>query len=229
MKTWIYLLFIFATPLVHSDEGSFKKILTKFETKFSKEVESHGGKLVIQGLWDSDQINAHAYRKDDLWGIRVHGGLFRHEGVTLDGFYLVLCHELGHHLGGKPRKRNSWSSFEGQADYWASQTCLKNLWEDDYSYNNDNPEVLYVCKNTYQQDLCARIVGSSYKLLSLFSDQPLSFWKKDPTEVSESYPHHLSAQCRLDTLIAGALCEDDICEDKEGAKPRCWFNPKDFL
>lgn len=54
-------------------------------------------------------------------------------------------------------------------------------------------------------------------------------------ENQTSYAHP-SPQCRLDTLIAGALCpkqgeRQSACTRSEGysveARPRCWFHPED--
>jgi len=63
----------------------------------------------------------------------MFGGLARHETMTPDGFATVVCHELGHHLGGVPKKfswfGNSWASNEGQADYFGIMKCLRKMFE----------------------------------------------------------------------------------------------------
>lgn len=47
----------------------------------------------------------------------------------------MLCHELGHHLGGAPFKPDiSWMSTEGQADYFSGSTCLKKIWRDEDNF-----------------------------------------------------------------------------------------------
>jgi hypothetical protein len=63
----------------------------------------------------------------------VYGGLARHGEITPDGFALVLCHEIGHHLGGVPRYSgaNGWASNEGQSDYFAATKCLRRAWQSD--------------------------------------------------------------------------------------------------
>ncbi len=53
-----------------------------------------------------------------------------HKYLTTDGLAMVACHEIGHFLGGEPKKlrgrsnKKSWSSAEGQADYYAAR-CLE--------------------------------------------------------------------------------------------------------
>jgi Zn-dependent protease with chaperone function len=54
----------------------------------------------------------------------MFGGLARDPLVTKDGFSAVICHEIGHHIAGAPRKGFSWASNEGQADYFATTKCL---------------------------------------------------------------------------------------------------------
>ena len=60
----------------------------------------------------------------------MFGGLARHKLVTPDGFALVACHEMGHHLGGAPR-RGGWASNEGQSDYYATTKCARRIWAED--------------------------------------------------------------------------------------------------
>jgi hypothetical protein len=63
----------------------------------------------------------------------MFGGLARHETITEDGFATVVCHEIGHHIGGAPKKSSwwgsSWASNEGQADYFGTSKCLRKMME----------------------------------------------------------------------------------------------------
>jgi len=61
--------------------------------------------------------------------------------MTTDALRLVACHELGHHLAGKPywEERDpdnptqfiagseSWAASEGESDYYASLKCFRHL------------------------------------------------------------------------------------------------------
>ena len=80
-------------------------------------------------------MNAFAKQGASTWEVHMYGGLARHQAVTADGFALVVCHELGHHLGGAPQKvdwfgRLRWASNEGQADYWGTAKCFRKLLEE---------------------------------------------------------------------------------------------------
>jgi len=73
--------------------------------------------LVIDKHWEDGTVNAYASENGNNDVISMFGGLARHPAITPDAFYLVACHEIGHHLGGAPKKGNTqWASNEGQAD-----------------------------------------------------------------------------------------------------------------
>lgn len=229
-KSMIFLLIIaLFTPssLVAQDtkKQEFHSLIDRFEQAFESEVGDHGKKLIIKRYWDSPKVNAYAYRKPGIYGIKVYGGLYRFANLQRDGFSLILCHELGHHLAGPPIKKNDWSSFEGQADYWSTHKCLKKLWRYEEAQINTNSKIESLCQSRQDTHLCERIIQASLHVSTLFGKDLPSLFKKDPTKVKYSYPYHLKSQCRLDTFISGALCDKNYCESEEGAKPRCWFNP----
>ena len=61
------------------------------------------------------------------WRVVIYGGL-EHPLLTLDGLTAVICHEVGHHLGGFAFKTSilgdNWAATEGQSDYFAAHRCL---------------------------------------------------------------------------------------------------------
>ncbi len=101
-------------------------------------IEKKFGKtLKIVNNWKDERVNAFATRPwfSNTYHVEIWGGLARHEEMTVDGLITVLCHEIGHHIGGAPKNvgffgMNSWASVEGQSDYWASMKCAKRIYED---------------------------------------------------------------------------------------------------
>ncbi len=94
-------------------------------------------KIFFEKKWLDDEVNAHATRDDDdNLIIMMTGGLARHPMMTKDAFLLIVCHEIGHFLGGAPKQLRgntslrSWSSVEGQADYFATTKCLPLVFQD---------------------------------------------------------------------------------------------------
>lgn len=261
MNKWI-LLFLFLSPNLWSSEimsmfpetrlGSseknnqnpemtekvFNHIINKIEKIYSPEIESQGAKLVIKKKWKSRTVNAYAYQKEQNWYIKLFGGMAREKAITADGFALVVCHELGHHMGGAPKKLGSdkWSSPEGQSDYWGASKCLKRFFADEdnakaLSGRDIDPEITSRCQEFHKTEndiaICQRVALAGLSLASLFNiaspqdpyPKELSFTDQDPMVVDQTSFDHPKAQCRLDTFFEAALCTKDPKEKVDNADP----------
>lgn len=108
-------------------EEKFNAILDQVEAIYAPVLEKMGAKLNMIRKWDDPTVNAYASRSGKTYNVAMFGGLARHKEVTPDGFALVVCHELGHHIGGAPRYSGNWASAEGQSDYWATKNCAKKI------------------------------------------------------------------------------------------------------
>jgi len=217
------------------DEAQFNEVLDRVEEIYSPIVAERGGHLKIQRLWTDESVNAGARRSDGLWIVKMFGGLARHPAITQDGFALVACHEIGHHVGGAPKKiHRSWSSAEGQSDYFANLKCLRRVFSDAGAAGftrpaSTNPLVRRKCAEKYEtasgRALCERtsIAGMSVSTLFLaISRGPKvspRFDKPDPNVVDSTNRSHPATQCRLDTFFSGALCPKPVSEDVHGRDP----------
>lgn len=167
--------------------------------------------------------------------------------LSKDQAYLVACHEMGHHLGGLPILYEFPSlSGEGAADYFATSKCMKNLLsdEDHIKFIKNEPIDPYVakkCDQFHEKDqekaLCKRvslaiekfIFQTAYTVDKDYSGKQPKFGEqpKERTPLAEQYPR---SQCRMNNLLAGALCpidfnDPDICEQtgkSEAARQKCW-------
>jgi len=250
--------------LPHGAESSvtkkdFYSLFGKLEKLYKVEAKTAGKKLAISGRWSSKIVNAYAVQViPGVMTVRVLGGIARHPLMTKDAFALVICHEVGHHFGGAPRKwerMNKWSSDEGQADYFATIQCLKRLWanDDNYQINESrlekNESVNSLCSlNHIGRDhaLCVRTLYASYDVSKLVAsarheDKIPGFDTPDPKIVTKTNQEHPGSQCRLDTMIAGAICSKNpekfdpldpnvgVCNvfagDTIGNRPMCWYLP----
>lgn len=236
-------------------EEKFNAILSKAENFYSPIVSSKGGKLVINRRWSDGTVNALAERQGNNWIVTMYGGLSRHNTITEDGFALIVCHELGHHLGGAPKYQGQWAANEGQSDYFATLKCLRNLFA-----NDNNVEIVKgmqvdqtavaKCESQFSDEnslaLCTRnsMAGLSAANLSASlgdTAQP-DFATPDPSVVSRTVDTHPKAQCRLDTYFGGSICEvsasTDVgdtdptvgtCSTEKGqtigVRPQCWYKP----
>jgi hypothetical protein len=210
-------------------EAQFNSVIEKVEKIYSPVISNLDSKLVIERLWTNDNVNAYAKRDlPKVWTVQMFGGLARHTAITPDGFALVLCHELGHHIGGAPKKRstmNAWATSEGQSDYFATLKCLRQVFLND---NNAKivktlaapAELTSACKKAFTKDdvqICIRsgMAGASVANLfaSLGSEKLASFSTPDLTVVSSNVDSHPATQCRLDTFFQGSVCEASLNED----------------
>lgn len=240
-------------------EEEFNAIIDQAEEIFVPIAAAHGGKLKIKRDWEKTTVNASANRFLSNWFVNMYGGLARRPEVTRDGFNMVLCHELGHHLAGFPfRIASSWGANEGQSDYHATLACTRLMWKDQHEENARfratvaaTPKKLCDERNDSEaeQNLCYRQMMAGYStaaLVAVLTKGEFSFETRDTKVVDRTSSAHPSAQCRLDTFVAGTLCKAqfnyDVIPKKEEAsnevaclnshgdelavRPRCWFAPK---
>jgi len=81
--------------------------------------------VAIDIAWESDSLNAQAFRLGQVARIRIYGGLARHREIGVEGLGVALAHELGHHKGGAPVSRHyHWLSTDRRADEWARTVGL---------------------------------------------------------------------------------------------------------
>ncbi|MCJ8277860.1 MAG: hypothetical protein MJK18_13540, partial [Bdellovibrionales bacterium] len=210
-------------------KAQFDAVIDKAQKFYEPIVRDQGGRLSISGDWSDDTVNATASQFFGFWRVNMYGGLARHPDMTLDGFSLVICHEMGHHLGGFPfYKRNVgfggvWAANEGQSDYYTTFVCARALWADEVATNAEYRDtvpafVQDACasawETTEEQDLCYRINAGSQSLANtlatLADDVVPQFDTPDTNKVEEIQDSHPAAQCRLDTYFAGSICKADF-------------------
>lgn len=243
-------LYIPVSPLTPFtiEKEVFMSAIEKAEKIYAPVFTAQGRTLEIQRKWDDGTVNAYANRSGSTSVVAMFGGLARHPLVTADAFMLVICHELGHHLGGAPKVSGTfgsagWASNEGQSDYFATLKCAREVWKDE-----DNKEVVKklsvpatakaACETAYKDPteiaVCIRSAVAGKSLADTLSDLRKSgetkFETPDPAIVKSTFNQHPAAQCRLDTYFAGALCavEDtnrlDPLDPKDPAPRTCYVD-----
>lgn len=231
-------------------EQTFKQAIKEFDGIYKPVFkDDYGATLKIVGDWEDGTVNAYARQIGSTWQVNMFGGLARHPEATLDGFRAVLCHEIGHHIAGAPKKASrwgtTWASNEGQSDYYATTKCLRKFYSSQSqkhktrlfylnhkSLNDEDKFAKAKCESVYQ-DLdeaaaCFRsaLAGKSLARLlgSLRGNPDVLFSKPDTTVVAKTDHNHPKAQCRMDTYFQGALCandEDELADPKDVRKGYC--------
>lgn len=200
-------------------EQEFNDIIDNIIKKFEPIVAKHGATLVVNKFWEDPTVNAYAQQIGTTWSVAMFGGLARRPEVTPDGFALVVCHELGHHLAGATFKGEYWPSSEGQADYFATQSCAHEIWKDqDNSFAAETVDAVAKAgcdsawKNSADRNICYRSSMAAQSLANLlgYGQSSPKFNSPDLNIVFLSDPNHPQAQCRLDTYYQGALCNKEF-------------------
>lgn len=208
-------------------KAQYDAALDLVQNAYAAEVQSLGFTLSFNRAWSDSTINSDTDVEGTQWVINSYGGLARYKGMTPDGYTLVACHELGHHLGGAPRfsdADSAWASVEGEADYWATLQCAKKV------FNGDMARV----------QAASLVLG---KVLADLGGEPVpSVSTPDSSVVTATYEDHPASQCRLDTYTAGGICVKgfdqmsatdpsvNACFDYNpnpgpGSRSLCWFKP----
>lgn len=179
------------------DHDKILQAIGHFELQMAPAVSLHGGHLHVVHDTSENRVNAEARRQGKDWFIVVYDGLLRHSSIGPAELTLVLCHELGHHLGGPPTAaRGGWAACEGQADYWSTLDCFGRLRPTDDARGT-------ALRLT---ELYASFSGGAFPRLDCH----------DSARVSRTFYGYPSPQCRLDTLVAGVAA---------APRPECWYVP----
>jgi hypothetical protein len=223
-------------------EEIFNQVIDKIGQIYEPIVREEGGRLRIDKKWSDGTVNAYAQRQGSTFLVTMFGGLARHETITADGLALVVCHEIGHHIGGAPKKGGvfgvSWASNEGQSDYFATTKCLRKMFE-----TEDNEAILKemnipqfakdACQAQFSEELdyliCLRGAMAGASVANLFSAlrriDPPQFDTPDARRSATTDHNHPQPQCRMDTYFQGALCQIDHREpvsQRDEAKGYCY-------
>lgn len=105
----------------------FYVIPSKIIGLFNQELQKAPAPLVLDARWESPYFGAGVSLYDNQIKLMVLGGTVRVDGVSKEAYAAIICHELGHIIGGYPFQSitgSEWTSSEGQADYFAARVCL---------------------------------------------------------------------------------------------------------
>jgi len=205
-------------------EEDFNAAIDEAIAFYAPVIVGHEAELKVNRLWDNSTVNASASQSGTTWTVNMYGGLARREEVTKDGFALVLCHELGHHLGGFPFVFD-WAANEGQSDYFSTLSCARQLWSDDEEKNLKAGEAIgdyprQLCDDAFfgaaqnKINVCYRSMLGGLSLANLLGalggSDAVSVGTPDIKVLAKTNGRHPAAQCRLDTYVSGALCQSDF-------------------
>lgn len=238
-----------------------QNVFQKIQNLYAPIAKVAAGEFLLQVSWERTTQGASANRDEmNKYVIGVDGGLLVSNRTNSDSLKMALCHEAGHLFGGQPLRPApaEWEgpldesglsllSAEGQADYYATSVCFRHM-----VAGEDHREslkgraipqrIIKACDSvwgdrTSDSFLCQRTALAGLDFLNLVMEFPISLNKTDDSVVSKTLNGEYPArQCRLDTLVAGALCNVDApldfvrkdkssegCRKGIAARPACWY------
>lgn len=229
---------IFNREEVFRGAEDFQRTVEQVFEAYREIAARHGKSLTLLPAWsDEDELSAAKVGGRD-WAIRVPGALARFPSIQRDALALVICHELGHELGGYPFKvdvfepadRIHGGSAEAQADYFATLACARQVWSVDARDASRRARLLALTEGAFpecdrswsseeERYVCRRAHRAIEGIADFFTS--LGGERIDPSTPDPrvarwsildegSYP---SLQCRIDTMVAGALCPRSFAPD----------------
>lgn len=259
MKVFYFLLLIASS---FSQAQSWKSQIIKDAVNLYGPVAVQNfNKPIYFKVNDEESVSASADHTSYSLSVIINKGVLSSPRLSPDGLRMVICHELGHLFGGAPRRNipmewdgpvaddgRSFMSSEGQADYYASLVCFRKMLleqrgeEPKPDFLRVGPKLKAKCEVTAglrgeDLQICLRTGLAGEDFLKLVFEFPISCEKEDtsitPELLRDSYP---GRQCRLDTIVNGALCGDvqpmvldfniqsqNTCGSVHAARPGCWY------
>ncbi len=260
MTRIIFLITLFIFSNVHANESMKKVFSTTIEQAkefFTPLYASHGKTFTIESYFDYDENNAKASATTakDFY-IELYGGLLKTKQGNKDSLRAAICHEIGHHFGGRPLVPRYYEEYflfrgsvEGQADYWSAHYCLKKWFAGE---NHEKALARYgfsftdlnFCKK-YHQDyedglICTRVITAYKNMLGLPIETKPFLHILTPKEKYKiplaSMAIHPKKECRLETIYAASICKTQdeygckiLSKRPEASRPLCWAGLEEVL
>lgn len=232
------------------EEGNFTKkeflkIIDSVKRTYTPIFKKQRMNFKIEHIWEDKQVNAFAGVRGPDRYILLYGGYARHKFMTKDAYLSVICHEIGHHLGGFPKKSsNSWSSSEGQADYFSTLKCMKEILRRDSENLSMGRKLEKVLPEDVQKQcqfqfpnlndyyICLRSSKAAEEhgiVIAEMKGETAAVSLMTPSSEAHSVTNlkYPSSQCRVDTKYQGALCNVQTSSPLDNAdemKGACHFN-----
>ncbi len=225
--------------------GQYEELIRKVHMEFAPDFKAVNRDLEVISAWRSAEVQAYASSNGKIDQVVVNGGMARHPLMNRDALTLIICHELGHHIGGAPQALFfTGRTVEGQADYFATLKCLRRLFahDDNKNFLSDDsvdPYILKECNSSFELNrdvaICVRSALASKTVGNVTAEVQRKkfprFDTPDQTRVERLIHGHTGPQCRLDTYLAGVFCPVQVSLDLSpldldvGACSR-WFGQK---
>ncbi|MFP5519610.1 MAG: hypothetical protein ACLGGX_06880 [Bdellovibrionia bacterium] len=221
----------FYQPLEQNESGmtaqTYHEVRAYFMKAYNADVKTQLGRiLLVQDQWESPYFLAYSELNPHFAAITVSGGIARTAHGSPALLATILCHELGHLLGGAPYQtipHAEWASSEGTADHYAASKCLPKVYFDQPQWFSEVTLSRAECGDSLECSFIYNMGMSFLVFLQRYSYRPnvpvqFELWE-DPTDQTHlnSYP---SDQCRLDIFKQSGQCLRDSTKCNYIS---CWY------
>jgi len=183
----------------------FQSTVENMGDEFQYLAKIQNEQLLTYAGWNDPTADQAMARRWDTAQVLIFRGMAHRTEINRDALALIVCHELGHLYGGTPLKEmGNYISAEGQADYFATNICLKRALS---LLDSDNVE---------QRSLKAIEAVGAFLANNWGHEHP-SESTPDASRVDQTLLDHPTPQCRFDTYLAGLYGKK---------RPNCWFADK---
>lgn len=257
MKIFISLLFLtlFLGPLsvkAAVEIKTAKILLEEILLELNPAIQEQG--LQIELNYDSKAKIPSAFAKwispKKIGQITFNESFFALNSLSQASLGLILCHEVGHFLGGRPfvtapKPQGIFNfgnkfpnmSAEGQADFFATAYCLPRI-KKLLKLEHNTPSLLEIqnCEGSLECQEDLNIIGqtvSTYAEIMAFLNivtvptESTDYSHDRPDETIKNPGAYPSLSCRAETLRSGLSCQDfeeeGNCSNLLELRPKCWF------
>ncbi|HEX7673942.1 MAG TPA: hypothetical protein VF412_07220 [Bdellovibrio sp.] len=226
---FLSVVLMMLTPM-HAQAQTLEDLVGLMQKTYSADVQEKN--LQLQMTLDHDEPGYFGGGSVDqnIFSISIGADIMKLKAMNSDATAFILCHEMGHLLGGEPRKTTStWASTEGQADYFAATSCLRRIFSLPEMASTErsyiDPRITALCEQSQKEAtevaMCSRIMAAGQSLFAaiyFFIDVPQMIHPDLGTPEKPLGPdqnvNYPTLQCRLDTVVAGAQLLE---------RPACWY------
>lgn len=240
------LLLLGSASFAAVKESDFLEISSHIKNIYKEKAKEKSATILFTLKKGQDLPNAYAAKRNKItWEITVIESLLKLEKQSPSSLAMILCHEMGHFLGGGPfvigrqltpavrSRAPKEMSCEGQADFFAGAECFKELTLripnilNNQEYFLPAAGVSQNCEKTTSHineiEICKKRIHASYQTILVYQElllklkMPERFSARVDNEPSENTLNQVGEYPTLDCRFE-TLVKGTLCSGTSGGE-----------